>query len=311
MINGIQKKYPDSFQYISMIITALRSLNGIAKASAVKQWIEEDMLANNKDIPDTILSSGAPKFSNDIRWARMYLVNAELLEPMATAGYGNWKLTPKGWEVSLNDESIKAIFALTSQKNKLQVDEIQDAPPENPQQAELSETVSWESELKKILTTMPDKGFERLCARLMTENGLEATKVTGKSGDGGIDGEGMLAFDPLSLIKMPIAWQCKRFNNNKVSSGDVRDFRGAVDGRAKYGLIFTTSTFTPSAEIEARRPGAIYIELIGIERFVDLMKKLKVGLIHSPLTNSLEIMPNYFDEYTNPQGVSIQDSKLC
>ncbi|MES2048143.1 MAG: restriction endonuclease [Pseudomonadota bacterium] len=306
-----QKKYPDSLPYIGMIIEALRSLNGVAKAAAVKQWIEENMLANNLPVPDTMLNSGVPKFSNDIQWARMYLVNAEMLEPMAVAGYGNWKLTPKGWDVPLDSASIKTIFGATAQKNKVQDSEVQDAPPEDPQQAELAGMESWETVLKKILTTMPDKGFERLCAFIMTKNGLQATKVTGQSGDGGVDGEGMLAFDDLSLIKTPVAWQCKRFKENKVSSEAVRDFRGAVDGRAKYGLIFTTSSFTPSAEMEARRPGATPIELVGLERFIELMRKHAIGVQQG--TNQIsnyEVIPNFFDEYLHPRGGSATTFKL-
>lgn len=313
MNDNNQKKLPDSTRYIAPIVEALRSLNGVAKAAAVKQWIEESMLAKNQPVPDTVLASGVPKFSNDIQWARMYLVNAEMLEPMASAGYGNWKLTPKGWDVSLDPVSVKAIYDndTTAQKNKTQNSDAQDAPPEDPQQAELAGMDSWETILKKILTTMPDKGFERLCAFIMTKNGLQATKVTGQSGDGGVDGEGMLAFDELSLIKTPVAWQCKRFKENKVSSEAVRDFRGAVDGRAKYGLIFTTSSFTPSAEIEARRPGATPIELVGLERFIELMRKHEIGVKQGAAqVPSYEVTLKFFDEYLHPRGGSAAAFKL-
>lgn len=306
-----QKKLPDSFRYIPLVVEALRSLNGVAKAAAVKQWIEERMAAKNQPVPDTVLASGAPKFSNDIQWARMYLVNAEILEPMATAGYGNWKLTPKGWDVPLDGGSIKAIYDKTAQKNKTQNPDSQDAPPEDPHQAELVGMESWETKLKKILTTMPNKGFERLCAFIMTKSGLEATTVTGQSGDGGVDGEGMLAFDDLSLIRTPVAWQCKRFKENKVSAEVVRDFRGAVDGRAKYGLIFTTSSFTSSAETEARRPGATPIELVGLERLIEIMRKHQIGVMQgstSPLNH--EVIQSFFDEYLHPRGESMTAFKL-
>jgi len=172
MNDNSQKKLPDSTSYIQPIVEALRSLNGVAKAAAVKQWIAESMAAMRQVVPDTILASGAQKFSNDIQWARMYLVNAAVLEPMTVSGYGNWKLTPKGWDISLNPESVKTIFNATAQKNKIQTSDAQDAPLEDPRQAELDGTGSWEFDLKKILTTMPDKGFERLCAFIMTKNGL-------------------------------------------------------------------------------------------------------------------------------------------
>lgn len=304
-------KLPDSTSYIKPIIEALRSLKGVAKAAAVKQWIADSMAGQNQVIPETILASGAQKFSNDIQWARMFLVNAEMLEPMAVAGYGNWKLTPKGWETKLDVTSVRLIYKTTAQKSNAPSSDNLDAPPEDARQGELVGTQSWEGVLKKILNTMPDKGFERLCAFIMTKNGLEATKITGQSGDGGIDGEGMLAFDDLSLIKTPVAWQCKRFEANKVSSGQIRDFRGAVEGRAKFGLIFTTSSFTPSAELEARRPGATPIELVGLERLIELMKKNAIGVRpRNRDMEDLEVDQAFFVEYLHPKGGSPENFKL-
>ena len=67
------------------------------------------LTAKGETIPETSLSSGAPKFANDIQWARMYLVNAGLLEPMKTAGYGNWKLT-RDWLGTRLTRIVWAIF---------------------------------------------------------------------------------------------------------------------------------------------------------------------------------------------------------
>jgi restriction system protein len=305
------KKMPESTKYIGPIIEALRSLNGVAKAAAVKQWIADAMTSKGLVIPETIMASGEQKFSNDIRWARMYLVNAGILEPMATAGYGNWKLTPSGWDISLSPQNIQAIYDTTAQISAAVNSDAQDAPPEDPKQAELAGMSSWETVLKKTLTTMPDKGFERLCAFIMTKNELLATKVTGQSGDCGVDGEGMLAFDKLSLIKTPVAWQCKRYEDHKVTPGHVRDFRGAIEGRAKYGLIFTTSSFTPSAEMEARRLGATPIELVGLERFMELMKDHGIGVKPSATyPGGHEVELDFFGEYLHPTGSPPADFQL-
>ena len=303
----IQKKLPDSVRYIPLIIQSLRAMSGVAKAAAVKEWIAESLTAINQKIPDTILPSGAPKFSNDIQWARMYLVNAGWLEPRDTAGYGIWKLTPAGWDASLSQESIRTVYELTAQKGKA-TEAMQEAQPEESSQSELAGMESWEIVLKKILTTMPDKGFERLCAFIMTKNGLQATKVTGQAGDGGVDGEGMLAFDELSLIKTPVAWQCKRYKEKPVSPEAVRDFRGAIEGRAKYGLIFTTSAFTPSAETEARRPGATPVELVGLDRLIELMGMHKIGVEQiADKQNAYDVSQAFFDEYLHPAGTSAAD----
>ncbi len=301
MVSNNTKKLPDSAQYIPLIVEALKAMSGVGKAAAVKEWIAQTMSANNQSIPETVLASGAQKFANDIQWARMYLVNAGMLEPMEKAGYGNWKLTPIGWTANIDAGQIDQIIDATAKKGKADNPDAQEAPTESQTQPEMPSYSSWEGTLKQILTTMPDKGFERFCAYLMTRNGLLATKVTGQSGDGGIDGEGMLAFDELALIKTPVAWQCKRFESNKVPSKAVRDFRGAIEGRAKYGLIFTTSSFTADAEAEARRPGAIPIELVGLDRLIDLMRDRAVGLAVKEI-KVYEIIQGYFDEYLNPVG---------
>lgn len=295
-----QKKYHDAVRYIPLVIEALRSLNGIAKAAAVKDWIAENLTSRKIPIPDTILPSGAAKFTNDIQWARLYLVNAGLLESKETAGHGYWKLTSSGWDKAITPEAVKAIYEKTASKGK--------AFPATPEsggsedvQGELIGLESWEKTLQKILSTMPDKGFERLCACIMTENDLLATQVTGQQGDGGIDGEGMLPFDELGLIKMPVAWQCKRYKDKPVSPDTVRDFRGAIQGRASYGLIFTTSVFTVNAEIEARRPGAIPIELVGLERLIELMGKHQIGVVPSIQGDgTLEVSTAFFQEYLHP-----------
>jgi len=121
----------------------------------------------------------------------------------------------------------------------------------------------------------------------------------------------MLAFDDLSLIKTPVAWQCKRFAGNNVSSATIRDFRGSIEGRAKFGLVFTTTAFTPSAEAEARRPGATPIELIGLERLVELMCKHAIGVRMAGAENDGHMVDeSFFAEYLHPTGGSAKQFKL-
>jgi len=303
MSSELQKKLPDAIRYIPMIVEALRAMNGVGRAAAVKDWIAESMEASHQTIPDTILAGGASKFANDIQWARMYLVNAGMIEPKKTAGHGIWKLTPSGWDTVLSPEKVKAIYEVTALKGKVSNAGALETQPEELFQAELDGMSSWESVLKSILTTMPDKGFERLCAFIMARNGLQATKVTGQTGDGGVDGEGMLAFDKLSLIKTPVAWQCKRYKEKSVSTEMVRDFRGAIEGRAKYGLIFTTSSFTTSADVEARRPGATPIELVGLERLIELMAQDNIGVTKATEDETAyTVCQAFFDEYLHPVG---------
>lgn len=291
-------------RYMKQIIAALRAMSGSGKAAAVKEWIANTLTAQGKTIPDTILSSGASKFANDIQWARMYLVNAGMLETKEAAGRGFWKLTPAGWEVPLDPESITGLYDSAFQKGTTASSDTQEAPEENDPQGQLAGIQTWESELVNLLTNMPDKGFERLCAFIMTQNGVEA-KVTGQTGDGGVDGEGLFPVDRYALVKMRIAWQCKRFKDGNVGSKDIRDFRGAIDGRAQYGLFFTTSGFTLNAISEAARAGAIPIELVDLRSLINLMGANGIGLKKkNNESDELQSDASFFDEYMNPKGQS-------
>ena len=124
------------------------------------------------------------------------------------------------------------------------------------------------------LQGLPPDGFERLCQRLLRESGFEQVKVTGKSGDGGIDGTGILQVNP--FVSFDILFQCKRYKGS-VSSPQIRDFRGAMLGRADKGIIITTGNFTSDAKTEARRVPPP-IELVDGEKLVQMFENLELGL---------------------------------
>ena len=116
---------------------------------------------------------------------------------------------------------------------------------------------------------------KRLCQRLLRESGFIEVEVTRKSGDGGIDGKGIIRL--AGLISFPVLFQCKRYSGS-VSASTVRDFRGAMQGRADRGLILTTGRFTRSAYEEATRDGAPPIDLIDGALLIDRLKELNLGL---------------------------------
>ncbi|MCK4261069.1 MAG: restriction endonuclease [Halanaerobiales bacterium] len=65
--------------------------------------------------------------------------------------------------------------------------------------------------------------------------------MTGKTSEGGIDGHGILKINPLLSFK--VLFQCKKYQGS-VSSSQVRDFIGAMLGRADKGIILITGRFT-------------------------------------------------------------------
>jgi restriction system protein len=132
----------------------------------------------------------------------------------------------------------------------------------------------WRDQLLDALTSMKPDGFERLAQRLLREAGFISATVTGRTGDGGIDGLGVYQ---MSLVSFPVFFQCKRYKGS-VGSAAVRDFRGAMAGRGDKGLLITTGTFTSEAKAEATRDGAPPIDLIDGNRLCDLLKEYDLGV---------------------------------
>jgi restriction system protein len=138
---------------------------------------------------------------------------------------------------------------------------------------------------------LPSAGFERLSQRILREAGFTQVVVTGRSGDDGIDGYGTLQVNP--LVSFKVLFQCKRYRKS-VSPSHVRDFRGAMAGRADKGIIVTTGTFTAEARREASRDGVHPIELIDGEKLIDMLAHLELGL--KPIT-AYEIDQSFFKEF--------------
>lgn len=164
-----------------------------------------------------------------------------------------------------------------------------------PTPAEADEAVEapedYRSIVRTLLLELPPAGFERLAQRLLREAGFSQVTVTGKSGDGGIDGFGVLQINP--FVSFKVLFQCKRYSGT-VTPSQVRDFRGAMHGRAEKGIIITTGTFTSEARKESAREGALPIELINGERLIDMLERLELGL--EPVT-TYKVDHSFFNEF--------------
>jgi restriction system protein len=150
---------------------------------------------------------------------------------------------------------------------------------------------NWKELLLEALLAVPPDAFERLARRLLREAGFISATVTGKTGDGGIDGIGVYR---LSLLSFPVFFQCKRYKGS-VGSAAVRDFRGAMSGRGDKGLLITTGTFTPDAKSEATRDGAAPIDLIDGDKLCDLLKDYKLGVQSTVRqVEDVVVIPDFF-----------------
>lgn len=148
----------------------------------------------------------------------------------------------------------------------------------------------WEERLLKELTSIEPAAFERLCQRLLRETGFTQVEVTGRVGDGGIDGRGIMKLG--ALISFHVFFQCKRYRG-QVSAGDLRDFRGAMVGRGDKGLFLTTGGFTRDAMREATRDRAPPIELVDGDAICTLLKEYKLG-VATTMVEHVAIDPEWF-----------------
>lgn len=281
-----QQKGPRFVHYFQPVINALIELGGSGRPEEVEEAIVEQLELSEEERNEQI-PSGQSRFSNKVNWARFYLAKAGLID---SSTRGVWSLTEKGRTTSLTVEQALELF---NQIHKPFVDGRKKSKLEKISEDEITspEDVSHRSSLLVLLLDLPPDGFERLCQRLLRESGFEKVQITGKSGDGGLDGIGILQMN--AFVSFKVLFQCKRYSGS-VNSSQVRDFRGAMMGRADKGIILTTGSFTADARKEAVRDGVPPIELVDGEKLIDMFEQLELGL--RPKT-AYEIDTNFFDEF--------------
>ncbi len=274
---------PNKDAMYNPILQVVKKLGGSATTSEIESDIIGEMGFDDSILEPTY-SDGKPQFLKGVGWARLELTRAGYLENVSqTNSYGVWALTAEGLATEVVDpeevkrryqetyrqerrarqESVKPGESATEYSNNAQID----APP--------GDDSAWHDHLLKILLTMEPGNFERLCQRMLRASGFTDVNVTGRSGDGGIDGNGIIRIG--ELISFPILFQCKRWEGS-VGASVVRDFRGAMQGRADRGLIITTGTFSSDARREASRDGAPPIDLVDGESLIDRLKQLRLGV---------------------------------
>jgi restriction system protein len=121
--------------------------------------------------------------------------------------------------------------------------------------------------------------------------GFESVKTLGGRGDRGIDGEGYLLLN--RFVRTKVLFQCKRYQDS-VGPERIRDFRGAIQGRADRGIFLTTGIFTREARSESERENATPIELVDIERLIDILIQEHLGLKER---KALHVTEAFFDVY--------------
>lgn len=257
---------PSFDELFNPVLKALRQLGGSASVSEIEETVISILKLTEEDIAE-IHRGSTTKLSYRLAWARNYLKRYGLLE---NSSRGVWSLTTKGKEVTqVNKKEVEKEVRALDKK----VESVEEKVAEGREPDE--ESVTWQEKLLEQMMKLSSDAFERLCQRILRESGFVQVEVTGKSGDGGIDGKGIVKMG--GLISFHVIFQCKRFSGS-VSSQQVRDFRGAKEGRADKGLLITTGTYTREAKKEATRDGATPIDLIDGDQLVEKMKELELGI---------------------------------
>jgi restriction system protein len=275
--------------YIKPIVKVLKDMGGAGVTAEVIDSVIEELKIPDSEVKKTI-RSGQSRVRNRVQWARLYLTKAGYIDSRVR---GTWKLTDKGLSANLSDQDVADLFKTVHANFSLKEKVVKEG---GSGKKTLEEEYSTDEEehsdnLLSIIQNLRPNGFERICKRLLTECGFQNVQVTGKSGDNGIDGIGLLEIN--DLVSFKVLFQCKRYKES-VGAGHVRDFRGAMQGRADKGIILTTGRFTKEARNEAIRDGVPPIELVDGEKLVDLFEKFELGL--KPKT-VYDIDPTFFEEF--------------
>lgn len=257
-------------------ISALKDTGGSASIQELDERVAEIEGVSEEEQSHLMPNGKYRRFNYLLAWARTYLKKGGALE---NSRRGVWTLTQAGEAIS-SERDTKAIFDIVvaeeteKRRNKKS---LVGSETENDDVLRLEANDlqgDWRVDLLDAVKAMSPDGFERLAQRLLREAGFTKVEVRGKSGDGGIDGVGILR---VNLVTFQVYFQCKKWAGS-VPSKEIRDFRGALQGRADKGLFITTGNFTAQASDEATRDGAIAIDLIDGERICDLLKQYDLGV---------------------------------
>jgi restriction system protein len=268
------KNLPSRNELMTPTIEAIKKLGGSANTEEIYETIIEDLKLSDSLLEIIDGKTGQSELQYNLAWVRTVLKNKGIL---TKGGKGIWVLNGDN-PVGIANEP----------KPKIKKAEEKEA------EEEVTETEKWKKEVIEIITErLPPSSFERLIQRILREKGFSQVEVIGKTGDGGIDGRGIAKIN--GILSFHIIFQCKRYKG-KVSSSDIRDFRGAMVGRTDKGLFITTGTFTRDAIREANRDGAPAIDLMDGEKIAEKLKELNLG-VEIELKEHISINQKWFDDF--------------
>src|SRR5262249_20709921 len=188
------------------LLRAMRELGGSASVAEQEDKVAQLLNLSEKEASE-IHRGNRSKLSYRLAWARNYLKRAGLLENSAR---GVWALTGKG-------QATEKVDAKTINRLVKSLD-AEESSSEKPEKGASPRELRWEDEALETIRQISPKAFETLCQRLLRESGFIQVEVTGRSGDGGIDGRGVVRVG--GVLSFHVIFQCKRYKDT-VSAGIV------------------------------------------------------------------------------------------
>ncbi len=273
------------------LLEAIKRLGGSASVTELNEEVTKSLNLTDEEIAAPH-NERMTELQYRLTWTRHYLKAYGLLD---NSERGIWVLTAKGKETdSVDPHQVRRFVQERSRGKKGKLPVKTSESPIDMEMVEVAEVVleeKWREELLAALLNLSSSAFERLAQRLLRESGFVEVKVTGRSGDGGIDGVGIIRLG--GLLGFPVLFQCKRYQGS-VGPDKVRDFRVAMIGRADRGLIISTGTFSLQAKAEATRDGAPPINLVDGEQLLDKLKELQLG-VAVKMIEKVSVVPEFFD----------------
>ena len=290
------------------LLDAMREKGGQARPREIFETIAHNLNLSEAERAVTN-KNGYPRFENQIAWARSYFVKTGYLD---SPSHGIWRLTDKGKDAHLDGPDIDLIYRRVAEMNALSAsgtdplklpmgtdidnkistaDEVSDEIAPSPQTSPYSDH---RPALVNLIFSMSPAGFEEFCSEILSRVGVEDVQTTRFSKDGGIDGIGRLRIN--EFVAQPIAFQAKKFDvsGRKVSSEEIQRFRGAIGGHIAKGIFFTTTSFSEDAKREAIAPGKVEIELVDLDRILEISENYKIGLVEQKI---LVAEPSFFERF--------------
>lgn len=285
-----KSKVPAFDEMMNELLQAIKDLGGSGTIREIDKKTIEILELSPATLDIMHPKTSKTEIEYRLAWARTYLKIYGLLE---NSTRGIWSLSPQGRAIKEVNPAEIVREVRQNQKDRGRLDDsinLEDEDLKNDGVEAPEEIQSWREKLKMVLYKLKPDAFERLTQRILRESGFTQIEVLGKTGDGGIDGIGIVKLN--GIVSFQMLFQCKRYiKDRKVSNNEIRDFRGAMQGRTDKGLFITTGKFSVPAIQEANRPGTPSIDLIDGDDLVEKLRELQLGVYP---VNDYRIDENWF-----------------